>query len=681
MKKKLLLLFSLVCVTSLTAQGYICAVGGGREDRNKWSDEPYGWMVQQAQNGPALLLHYDDVSPSLESYFKSVGATSVQSLAIPDRKMANDSTTYRKIRAARLIFLRGGNQYRYYENWQGTLSEQALLEVYQSGGVIGGTSAGLAILGEIDYIAANGSAISAECLRNPFHRDITLANDFLNLVPGVIFDSHCTERGRQGRLLAFVAHWNTTRSQDILGVGVDPHTAVCIEPGGKCFVSGAGSVYIIHQNPNSQLWCESGQPLFLTNWTMHALTAGFRYNLKSRELIAPAEGAQQLPAESVPIQTPAARILLQSNDQPSAARDYLQRLCDTAQGAPIVLLTRENDSAYETYLKSVLNYSNVIQIPVTSANVQSTEKADLIQQSNHFVLTPLPLAEVANYLTAPTPVFTALTQKCNLPAVTLLLLDTSIPLAGPTIIPNLETGEYNLQDGKLTTAPGLGLLKPVCLMPAAFEYDDFKENRVGGLFWQLFKHPHGLGLLMDNDTALEIYNNQVQVQSRTPVLFLDQQSVTVIDSSDYRPVAYYQPRQATAFVGGRLHCRPRTPAGSFDLTTRTFSETAPVEELKGSQHLTPPQEFQLKIYPNPGKDYFNFQFINDSNQKNALIGVTVYNLLGQKITDIKRNRGPSVDLIHWLAQDYRGHPLPAGIYLAAVQTRAGCFSQKFCILP
>jgi len=58
---------------------------------------------------------------------------------------------------------------------------------------IGGTSAGLAILGEFSYAALEGSATTAEATANPFHENVTLEEIFalrheLKLTPGGYFE-------------------------------------------------------------------------------------------------------------------------------------------------------------------------------------------------------------------------------------------------------------------------------------------------------------------------------------------------------------------------------------------------------------------------------------------------------------------------------------------------------------
>lgn len=81
--------------------------------------------------------------------------------------------------------------------------------------VIGGTSAGLAILGEHVFTAENGGVTSEEALADPFSPRVALsAQPFLSVpfLSNVIADQHFRERDRMGRALAFMARISQNRS-------------------------------------------------------------------------------------------------------------------------------------------------------------------------------------------------------------------------------------------------------------------------------------------------------------------------------------------------------------------------------------------------------------------------------------------------------------------------------------
>jgi len=77
---------------------------------------------------------------------------------------------------------------------------------------------------------------SETAMKNPFDKSLTLENDFLHfdLMRGVITDTHFSPRGRLGRLITFVARTVAeNRVPELVGIGVDEKTALCVEASGR----------------------------------------------------------------------------------------------------------------------------------------------------------------------------------------------------------------------------------------------------------------------------------------------------------------------------------------------------------------------------------------------------------------------------------------------------------------
>ena len=129
----------------LFAQGYICAVGGGSEGYNDWSDAPYGWIVQKSDSGKIIIISDADATTWLPNYFISLGADTAYNKtisSISSISSANLQSTYNELTTAKAIFIRGGDQWDYIRLWKGTKTDSAINYVFQNGGVIAGTSAG-----------------------------------------------------------------------------------------------------------------------------------------------------------------------------------------------------------------------------------------------------------------------------------------------------------------------------------------------------------------------------------------------------------------------------------------------------------------------------------------------------------------------------------------------------------
>jgi cyanophycinase-like exopeptidase len=144
----------------------------------------------------------------------SLGLTSVETLVIPSVEAAKNSTVNAIVANANAVWIAGGDQSTYIRFWKGTPLEATLKNLMANNVPIGGTSAGLAVMGGFDYSALNASATSPLSLQNPYYSDITFDPSPLSTQGGfiapeafkdVIFDSHLDSRDRMGRLVTFVS--------------------------------------------------------------------------------------------------------------------------------------------------------------------------------------------------------------------------------------------------------------------------------------------------------------------------------------------------------------------------------------------------------------------------------------------------------------------------------------------
>jgi len=187
------------------------------------------------------------------------------------------------------VFLAGGDQAQYMTFWKDTAVEGALQDAYGRGAVIGGTSAGCAVLGEIVFAAYNDTVYSSEALADPYNTFMTMDRDFLAFPPlaAVITDSHFAQRDRMGRLVTFLARilqdgW----APQALGVGIDEETALVVDAAGGGQVLGAGAVYLVKSN-GAPAACQAGAPLEYQGLTYHKLIAGDAVALPAGATSAP----------------------------------------------------------------------------------------------------------------------------------------------------------------------------------------------------------------------------------------------------------------------------------------------------------------------------------------------------------------------------------------------------------
>lgn len=113
----------------------------------------------------------------------------------------------------------------------GTGIEDFIIELYRTGGIIAGTSAGASVMGQIMLVG--GENAESHKIGN------WMMAPGLNLAKGMIIDQHFAQRGRIGRLLGAVA-----LNPGILGIGIDEDTAIIVEDG-RFQVIGTNAVYVV----------------------------------------------------------------------------------------------------------------------------------------------------------------------------------------------------------------------------------------------------------------------------------------------------------------------------------------------------------------------------------------------------------------------------------------------------
>ena len=147
---RIILIICLCAPIILSAQGKFLLVGGGSEKDTpwSWSNMPYSWAVDQSQNKKVAIISYSESSDPewLPAYFTKLGADEAVNFIISNRELADDEQLNAQIDAYDVVFFKGGDQFRYFELYDGTLLEETIRGIFNRGGVIAGTSAGMAIL-------------------------------------------------------------------------------------------------------------------------------------------------------------------------------------------------------------------------------------------------------------------------------------------------------------------------------------------------------------------------------------------------------------------------------------------------------------------------------------------------------------------------------------------------------
>ena len=264
-------------------------VGGG-----EWPYDAFRWMAERMGHGHLVVLRASGGADMQEEWHRDVGGiASARTFVFSDRSGASDPVVLDAIRRADGVFIAGGDQSHYVRFWKGTPLAQALDAHVRAGKPLGGTSAGLAILGAWSYGAMDGgSMLPRDALRDPFNPRMTMVEDFLHLphLEHVITDSHFGKRNRLGRLVAFVANLRARGVVDAVGLGIDESAALCID------AEGIGRVFTLTKGGAAWLVVPTvapsravpGKPLDIAGVNVTGVGVGSRIDLRSLQVEAPA---------------------------------------------------------------------------------------------------------------------------------------------------------------------------------------------------------------------------------------------------------------------------------------------------------------------------------------------------------------------------------------------------------
>jgi cyanophycinase len=193
--------------------GALVIVGGG-EIPQKLRDK----FMSLAGGKAARLLIIPTASSAAdqrnedEGYLKPWRSYAPAGLALlhtRSRRKADDAQFVKPIKDATAVWFAGGDQVELVAPYLGTAVERELKALLGRGGVIGGTSAGAAVMSEVMIEGGNPKA--------------KFGHGF-GFVTNAVFDQHFLRRSRANRLLGVLAE-----RPDLIGLGIDEGTAFILQ--------------------------------------------------------------------------------------------------------------------------------------------------------------------------------------------------------------------------------------------------------------------------------------------------------------------------------------------------------------------------------------------------------------------------------------------------------------------
>ena len=262
-------------------RGWIVPIGGAEE---KISDRAILRRFLELAGGDTARIaiiptasSFDETGERYVDIFTELGVAEAFSLPYRERTEADRKEWLEQLMSATGVFFTGGNQLRISTTLGGTEVSTLVRRMNANGVIVGGTSAGAAILPE--HMIAYGSSGST-----PKAGMVSLALG-LGLTNRFLIDQHFRERDRLGRLLCALSY-----NPFAVGLGLDEDTAAFISPDNVVEVVGSGSVTIVDVaalGHSSIADAYEGEPLCMTDIRIHLLPQGGTFALETRQAEPP----------------------------------------------------------------------------------------------------------------------------------------------------------------------------------------------------------------------------------------------------------------------------------------------------------------------------------------------------------------------------------------------------------
>jgi len=178
------------------------------------------------------------------------------------------------------VFFSGGVQSRLTAVLIDTPVHKKLLQLYTEGAVIGGTSAGAAVMSEVMITGDEKREAEEGHAFETLQADNVVTIRGFGFIQGAIIDQHFVRRKRHNRLISLVAE-----NPKLLGIGIDESTAIIVGPDNTFEVVGERNV-IVFDASRAKVKIGPSQTISGSNMIMHILQNGDRFDLKTRKVLS-----------------------------------------------------------------------------------------------------------------------------------------------------------------------------------------------------------------------------------------------------------------------------------------------------------------------------------------------------------------------------------------------------------
>lgn len=207
---------------------------------------------------------------------RNVGCSNIEFIFGDNLSVDSDSSLYR-VKDVKGVYFTGGDQSRLTRALLGTLLLDKIMDIYQEGGVIGGTSAGAAVMSSV---MITGEELINKDSVNVFN-SITNGNiktdEGFGFIKNAIVDQHFLKRKRTNRLISIVLE-----NPNLIGIGIDESTAIIASPDNSFEVLGESLVVVFDARNATDISTDNSGHQSAKNIRMHLLKSGDKYSISTK---------------------------------------------------------------------------------------------------------------------------------------------------------------------------------------------------------------------------------------------------------------------------------------------------------------------------------------------------------------------------------------------------------------
>lgn len=196
------------------------------------------------------------------------------------KETADDKSNLDKMDWANAVFFLGGDQSVLTHDMLGTKLLQKVFDIYNNGGVVGGSSAGAAVMSEVmitgnELVNKDSSASFVTIERG----NVEVKRGF-GFLKNVIVDQHFLKRKRHNRTIsALIEH------PDLFGIAIDESTAIIVYPDETFEVIGSNQVLVYDPTNGKNIREDKNGNLGINDMKLQVLISGDKFDMKTKQVI------------------------------------------------------------------------------------------------------------------------------------------------------------------------------------------------------------------------------------------------------------------------------------------------------------------------------------------------------------------------------------------------------------